>query len=285
MSFFASLKGLFTRSKAVQRRSRLEVLHGPVTPTAELGVASSDDSAGEVRLFSYEGVTTEGQLVFMDWIMTTTGYVPQRPDIERRITTAAFVFGAEPREGEIVIEGMGLYPSGGSTFVADSQLVRPITGGSGAYSGASGQLLSTHFDDGNWSHQFFLTGALSFATDVQFEYVVGLGGSDAFDLDVMRCDVVDVIVNFDPKDDRLVIGSLPSSRAQRFASGDVVVAARGLKGLNKKLQAGAPLVYETTFGGLYSTANTADHGSERKPCLLAVLDGAPSFGGLNVVLA
>lgn len=39
-------------------------------------------------------------------------------------------------------------------FAINSDLVRPITGGSGEFEGATGSALTEHFADGTWRHTF-----------------------------------------------------------------------------------------------------------------------------------
>lgn len=284
MAVSRSLRHLFGATMAVASRPELEVVYGPVLPTAYLDSGEPGDSAGDVRLFSVEAVTTQGALVSTDWIMTTTGQLPDRPDVSRRVATATFVFGEEP-DGEIVMEGAGLYPGKDSTFVTDSQLVRSITGGSGIYSGASGQVLSTHYENGDWSHQFFLEKSLPAVKGKRFDFVIGRLGDQDFRLDVGRSGVVDVVIGFEAKGDRLSVASLPVPQARQIGSGDFFVQARGVKQLSEKLSTDSLFVYEKKYGGLYYNANGEEVGLGRSGGLLAVLDGAPSLGKGHVVVA
>ena len=52
--------------------------------------------------------------------------------------------------------GSGFYPATGGTLALDTTLTRPITGGSGAFAGASGWAVTQHFTDDTWKHTFHL---------------------------------------------------------------------------------------------------------------------------------
>jgi hypothetical protein len=90
----------------------------------------------------------------MDACMTTTGVNVPDEGSEIRMTTLVFTF--QRAKDQIVVSGASVYPAAGSVLAADSVTVRPIVGGSGAYSGASGWCESTHFADGTWRHVFHL---------------------------------------------------------------------------------------------------------------------------------
>jgi len=93
-------------------------------------------------------------------LLTTTVDFPVAGD-EVRMTTLNFVFGPGAANlvgtaDQLIVSGSGFYPSTEGTISVGSTLVRPITGGSGAYAGASGWAESEHLLDGSWRHTFYL---------------------------------------------------------------------------------------------------------------------------------
>ena len=116
-----------------------------------------NDSVGDVRIFHFEGETDKGRAVVMDWIMTTTALNVTVDGGESRVTLGVFSFtGADV--DQVLIEGVGLYPSANSTFQANSSLVRAIVGGTGQFKGVTGEVISTHLGDGSWTHEFYFEG-------------------------------------------------------------------------------------------------------------------------------
>ena len=112
-------------------------------------------SAGDVRLFevptAVKGSSAPGR---MDAVMTTTGVNVPDQGSEIRVTQLVFTF--RSAKDQIVVTGTSVYPAAGSVIATDSTTVRPIVGGSGTYSGASGWCESTHLADGTWRHVFHL---------------------------------------------------------------------------------------------------------------------------------
>ena len=131
----------------------LIVYHPPTEPPTYIDQGLPGDSVGDVRIFHFEGETGSGEVVETDWIMTTTGIDTAEFGAESRVTTAVFAF-TDFDKDQIVIEGVGLYPVEGDTFVPNSMLVRAITGGTGRFKGATGEVISIHLVDGSWMHVF-----------------------------------------------------------------------------------------------------------------------------------
>ncbi len=90
----------------------------------------------------------------VDALLTTTSIDTPAVGDETRIGLLVFSFGDGP--DQLVVQGTAEYPAAGATIAADSSTVRPVTGGSGRYFGASGSAQSTHFADGTWRHDFRL---------------------------------------------------------------------------------------------------------------------------------
>jgi hypothetical protein len=86
--------------------------------------------------------------------MVTIGVDEPGQGSEIRITEIVLTFLRE--QDQIVVTGTGVYPAAGAVLAEDTTTLRPVVGGSGAYSGASGWCASTHLADGTWRHVFHL---------------------------------------------------------------------------------------------------------------------------------
>lgn len=131
------------------------VTHGPITAT--LVPADSDGhQVGDLRAFSFP-VDVEGRRVagWLDATLTTTAVdVPATGD-EIRLSLLVFSFG-EDRASQVVVEGSSVYPAAGATLGTGTSTVRPVTGGSGRFAGATGWAQSSHLSDGTWRHALHL---------------------------------------------------------------------------------------------------------------------------------
>lgn len=110
------------------------------------------NSVGDVRIWHFSGRTESGEPVVMEYIMTTTR-IDDSAGIESRVTLGLFSF-TEDYIDQVLIQGVGLYPSKESTFKPNSSLTRAIIGGTGKFRGARGEVVSTHLVDGTWQHEF-----------------------------------------------------------------------------------------------------------------------------------
>lgn len=272
-----------TASSRLQRAPSLPlvVLHPPTPPPVFVDGGPPGSSAGDVRFWNFPGVTLSGDPVQVDWLMSTTAGAPAAGGEERRISDAVFTFGSGDRD-QIVLNGVASYPSGTSTLQLNSVAIRAMTGGTGRYAEAAGQVFSERYADGSWSHSFL------FGT---VDVVVGTAGSDL-----------------------LMPGSAPSScmaglegadrfrftqRENRFrgpidlitdfdaAEGDVLqVAARAFPGLKRirlkevastsqlqrEARRASTMVFDRSTGFLWADTNGSD-------------PGWGSFGGPFVALA
>jgi quercetin dioxygenase-like cupin family protein len=163
LAVLATLAILLTLPGSVlaQGRARAErlvtwtVTHGPITATL-LPPGSDGHQVGDVRAFSFP-VQVEGRRVtgWLDATLTTTAIdVPAAGD-EVRLSLLVFSFD-EDRASQVVVQGSSVYPAAGATIGAGTSTVRPITGGSGRFAGATGWAQSTHLADGTWRHELHL---------------------------------------------------------------------------------------------------------------------------------
>jgi len=142
-------------SNIASAQTTLTVTHGPVPTPTYIDLGAPGDSAGDQRIWEFDGRTSDQESVVTDWIMTTTGQGQQISDMERRVTLGVFSFGADGKD-TIMLQGIGLYPMTGSTLKSSAVLERAVIGGTGKYAGAIGTVTSTHFDDDRWQHVFNL---------------------------------------------------------------------------------------------------------------------------------
>jgi hypothetical protein len=71
----------------------ITVRHGEVPAPTYLDGGDPGPSAGDVRIFHLDGETNDGELVTMNWVMTTTATNEPAADVESRFTIGSFVFG------------------------------------------------------------------------------------------------------------------------------------------------------------------------------------------------
>jgi hypothetical protein len=90
-----------------------------------------------------------------DWIMTTTSQTSLVKGLESRVTLGVFTFGKTVKD-TILLQGIGFYPTTGSTLKSDAVLQRAVIGGTGKYAGAVGTVTSTHLANNTWQHVFSL---------------------------------------------------------------------------------------------------------------------------------
>lgn len=134
----------------------LALTHGPTVTT--LTSADSDGhQVGDLRVVSLpltgSGDSDAGRL---DASLLTTGIDTPNPGDEIRISTLIFTVGDDPAD-QVVVTGTGIYPAAGSTLAIDTTVVRPISGGSGRFAGATGWAESEHLADDSWRHTLHFT--------------------------------------------------------------------------------------------------------------------------------
>jgi len=149
------LTAIFTFSGVAVAQQTLTVTHGAVPVPTYLDLGEPGDSAGDQRIWQFDGQTADKKSVMTDWIMTTTSRTSSIKGLESRVTLGVFSFGKDKKD-TILIQGLGFYPTTGSTLKSDAVLERAVIGGTGQYAGAVGVVTSTHFDDDTWQHVFTL---------------------------------------------------------------------------------------------------------------------------------
>jgi len=133
---------------AAEKPITVRVYHQAVSP-----IAVSGTGIGTVRTFfipiSVDGKSADDQ--YLAGTLTTLD--PAMPNgQELRSSNLTYVFGAE--KDQMVVGGISLYPAAGSTLAAGQTSVRPVIGGSGKYTGARGQVVSTNMGATGWTHVF-----------------------------------------------------------------------------------------------------------------------------------
>jgi quercetin dioxygenase-like cupin family protein len=136
--------------------STFTVTHGPVTITLA-NPASDGHQLGDLRVTSLPIADESGVAVGrIDSTLTTVGIDAPNPGDEVRISTLIFSFATAA--DQIVVNGTAIYPKAAPTIASSTSVVRPITGGSGAYAGVGGWAETEHLADGTWRHTFHFDG-------------------------------------------------------------------------------------------------------------------------------
>jgi hypothetical protein len=139
-------------AQAAPRESvTVRVYHQAVSPIAVTG-----SGVGTVRTFfvplAVNGTAADDQYL----TGTLTTLVQGMPGgQELRGSNLTFVLGSEA--DQLVVGGISYYPSAGATLAPGQRSTRPVLGGSGAYDGARGQVVSTNLGADGWTHVFRLT--------------------------------------------------------------------------------------------------------------------------------
>jgi hypothetical protein len=143
-----------TPRKLCPTRLLVTVTHGPVTPVALVDNGAPGDSAGDERIFSFDGTDNWGRAVHIDWTMTTTGIDVPEAGLQTRINNG--VFSWPDVNSQMTLNGIGVYPNSGSVLAPSAQLDRPLVGGSGQFADANGWVHSDHLPSGDWTHTFYM---------------------------------------------------------------------------------------------------------------------------------
>lgn len=138
------------------------VVHG-VVATQLVTAGSQGHQLGDLRVLTATPIVDASGAVVgrLDAQLLTTTIDYPAPGDEVRMSTLNFVFGQGTSHyagsaDQLIVSGSGYYPGNQSTIPVGNALIRPITGGSGAYAGASGWAETEHFLDGTWRHTFHL---------------------------------------------------------------------------------------------------------------------------------
>lgn len=131
----------------------------PAVKTTLTNPGSDGHQLGDLRVTSIpvqvEGSDMTGRL---DSTLTTVGI--DQPNAGDEVRISVLIFSFNDGADQIVVNGTALYPKNGSTLATNTTVVRPITGGSGAFAGATGTAESEHLADGGWRHTFHLAPAM-----------------------------------------------------------------------------------------------------------------------------
>lgn len=139
-------------AQAAPRESvTVRVYHQAVSPITVTG-----SGIGTVRTFfvplAVNGRAADDQ--YLTGTLTTLAQgLPGGQEI--RGSNLTFVLGSEA--DQIVVGGISYYPSAGATLAPGQKSTRPVLGGSGAYAGARGEVISTNLGANGWTHVFRLT--------------------------------------------------------------------------------------------------------------------------------
>lgn len=132
--------------------SALAVYHGPVV--VSLADADSDGhQLGDLRVASVATTNADGRpMGRLDATLTTTAVDFPAEGDEIRTSTLVFSFDGDGGSSQVVVGGSAEYPAQGPTIATGDTTIRPIIGGSGRFTGASGSARTVHLEDGSWVH-------------------------------------------------------------------------------------------------------------------------------------
>jgi len=133
---------------AAEKPITVRVYHQAVNP-----IAVSGTGIGAVRTF-FIPIAVNGKSANDQYLAgtLTTLDTAMPGGQELRTSNLTYVFGAE--KDQMVVGGVSLYPPAGATLAAGQTTIRPVIGGSGKYSGARGQVVSTNMGANGWTHVF-----------------------------------------------------------------------------------------------------------------------------------
>lgn len=138
------------------------VTHGAVS-TLLVTPGSTGHHLGDQRVLPATGVRDEAGVLVgrLDASLLTTSVDFPAAGDEVRMSQLNFVFGVGDGQfagsaDQLVVSGSGFYPGNDSTIATGSVLIRPVTGGSGRYAGATGSARTEHLADNTWRHTFTL---------------------------------------------------------------------------------------------------------------------------------
>jgi hypothetical protein len=143
--------GMSTSSAAERALTTINVYHQAVSPISVTG-----SGVGTVRTF-FIPMAVDGKAANDQYLTGTLTTLAENVTggLELRGSNLTFVFGQEA--DQLVVGGISLYPPAASTLAANARTIRPVLGGSGKYSGARGQVISTNMGERGWTHVFKIT--------------------------------------------------------------------------------------------------------------------------------
>lgn len=149
----ASLVGLLLLSSCGTSDGTLVVVEAPAfTGMVQVDGGPPGPGPGDRYVVSIDGTDDNGRPVRSDWELST---VSVKGDVEIRLARGVFTFSDG---SQLMLEGSAEYPTGEGTIAEATTIDRPLTGGSGAFAGATGFTRTIHRVDGTWRWEFHLDG-------------------------------------------------------------------------------------------------------------------------------
>lgn len=155
----AAVTGIAFSISASQPESTHLILEQDAPQLEAIALQQGESSLGDLLLFNATFEADDGSI---NGILTGSLLVVAMPDspaegansVQSRLTH--LVFNVEGK-GTIVVGGSAVYPvDSAAEMVAGQPQVRAITGGTGEFIGASGELTSVRHEDGTYTHDFTL---------------------------------------------------------------------------------------------------------------------------------
>ena len=136
----------------------ITVAHGPVTAlnSQYIDLGTPGPSVGDVRTY-YLPLTQPKSGKPIGYLTgTLTTVAVGRPAVGMELRTSNLVFVIGRASDQIVVGGVAAYAEAAPAVAVRSVVTRPVIGGSGKYAGARGWVLTTHYADNTWTHEFHL---------------------------------------------------------------------------------------------------------------------------------
>lgn len=132
--------------------------HAEMTPDQITLVKAGpeENNLGDTRYYVVPATSPEGGI----FTGTLTVMALDTPAAGQQIRESNLVFQFGAIEDQIVVQGVASYDAASPALKPGDVVVRPITGGSGKFAGASGWVETTHNADGSWEHVFRYTTVL-----------------------------------------------------------------------------------------------------------------------------
>jgi hypothetical protein len=135
-----------------QQAPQLASFEMPAEGTTEAGAEPA--SAADVLTFDAPITDPDGNEGLLIGYLLTVALPDARTGdlLEERIGTLVYSFGNH----ELVVSGGTSYPAPNAEMAADEPQLRAVVGGTGAYLGARGEVVTTRNGDGTYDHTFTL---------------------------------------------------------------------------------------------------------------------------------
>ena len=134
---------------AAQAAETFKVTQG-IPEIAHVDLGAPGATHGDLMAFEAPFETDDGKSGVMSGLITTVSIpIENSNDFLDRIGHIVMAFGGVD---SLIVSGKSMYPSGQSEMDPNAAQVRAVTGGTGRFIGARGQITTTRLDAGHYEH-------------------------------------------------------------------------------------------------------------------------------------